>query len=47
MLKVRYPKAAELLQDAVTDMTAYAEFPRQHWHKIASKSQQQPPALDA
>jgi putative transposase len=36
MLEVRYPKAAELLADAETDVTAYAEFPRQHWRKIAS-----------
>ena len=36
MLETRYPKAAELLSDAEHDVTAYAEFPRQHWRKIAS-----------
>ncbi len=36
MLEVRYPHAAELLADAEHDVTAYAEFPRQHWRKIAS-----------
>jgi len=36
MLEVRYPKAAELLQAAEHDVTAYAEFPRAHWRKIAS-----------
>ena len=36
MLEVRYLKAAELLSDAEDDVTAYAEFPRAHWRKIAS-----------
>lgn len=36
MLETRYPKAAELLAEAEHDVTAYAEFPRQHWRKIAS-----------
>lgn len=30
MLELRYPKAAELLADAETDVTAYADFPRAH-----------------
>ena len=36
MLESRYPGAAELLADAEADVTAYAEFPRPHWRKIAS-----------
>ena len=36
MLEVRYPKTAELLQQAEHDVTAYASFPRAHWRKIAS-----------
>jgi putative transposase len=36
MLEARYPQAAELLQQAEHDVTAYAEFPRAHWRKIAS-----------
>jgi putative transposase len=36
MLEVRYPKAAELLAAAETDVTAYADFPHPHWRKIAS-----------
>ncbi len=36
MLETRYPKAAELLADAEADVTAYADFPRLHWRKIAS-----------
>jgi putative transposase len=36
MLETRYPNAARLLQDAEHDVTAYAEFPRVHWRKIAS-----------
>ena len=36
MLETRYPNAAELLSDAEHDVTAYAEFPQQHWSKIAS-----------
>ena len=36
MLHSRYPKAAELLEQAETDVTAYATFPRPHWRKIAS-----------
>ncbi len=36
MLQVRYPHAAELLQEAEADVTAYADFPRAHWRKIAS-----------
>jgi putative transposase len=36
MLETRYLKAAELLADAEHDVTAYAEFPQQHWSKIAS-----------
>lgn len=36
MLEVRYPQAAELLDDAEADVCAYAQFPRAHWRKIAS-----------
>lgn len=36
MLETRYPGAAQLLSDAESDVTAYAEFPRPHWRKIAS-----------
>ncbi len=36
MLETRYPNAAELLQEAEHDVTAYASFPRAHWRKIAS-----------
>lgn len=36
MLEVRYPAAAEVLAEAETDVTAYAEFPHAHWRKIAS-----------
>ncbi|MPZ53816.1 MAG: hypothetical protein GEU79_13970 [Acidimicrobiia bacterium] len=36
MLEGRYPKAAELLANAEGDVTAYADFPRAHWKKIAS-----------
>jgi len=36
MLETRSPNAAELLSDAEHDVTAYADFPRAHWRKIAS-----------
>lgn len=36
MLETRYPNAAKLLSDAEHDVTAYADFPRAHWRKIAS-----------
>ena len=36
MLEVRYPGAAEVLAEAETDVTAYADFPQSHWRKIAS-----------
>ena len=36
LLDKRYPKAAALLAEAEHDVTAYAEFPQQHWSKIAS-----------
>ncbi len=36
MLEVRYPKAAVLLAEAEHDVTAYANFPRGHWRKLAS-----------
>ncbi len=36
MLELRYSNAAELLSDAEHDVTAYADFPRAHWRKIAS-----------
>ncbi len=36
MLEARFPKVAELLVDAETDVTAYAAFPQPHHRKIAS-----------
>ena len=36
LLEPQFPKAAQLLEDAETDVTAYAAFPRAHWRKIAS-----------
>lgn len=36
MLEDRYPKAAEVLAETETDVTAYAGFPQPHWRKIAS-----------
>jgi putative transposase len=36
VLESQFPKAAELLEGAETDVTAYAAFPRAHWRKIAS-----------
>jgi putative transposase len=36
LLEGPFPKAAELLEGAEADVTAYAAFPRAHWRKIAS-----------
>ncbi|MGB0112690.1 MAG: IS256 family transposase [Ilumatobacteraceae bacterium] len=36
MLEDRFPKAAEILAAAESDVTAYASFPRAHWRKISS-----------
>jgi len=36
LLEPQFPKAANLLEDAEADVTAYAAFPRAHWRKIAS-----------
>jgi putative transposase len=36
MLEDRFPKAAEILAGAESDVTAYAAFPRAHWRKISS-----------
>ena len=36
ILERQFPKAAEILEDAEVDVTAYAAFPRAHWRKIAS-----------
>lgn len=36
MLTDRFPKAAEILAAAESDVTAYATFPRAHWRKISS-----------
>ena len=36
MLQDRFPKAAEILAAAETDVTAYAAFPKAHWRKISS-----------
>ena len=35
-LRERFPAAAEILDDAEADVTAYADFPRAHHKKIAS-----------
>jgi putative transposase len=35
-LETRFGKVAELLLAAEADVTAYADFPRAHWRKIAS-----------
>ena len=34
----RFPKAAESLRDARTDVLAFAAFPREHWRKIWSNN---------
>ena len=36
MLEERFPKAAEILAAAESDVTAYAAFPKAHWRKISS-----------
>lgn len=36
ILERQFPKAAEVLELAEADVTAYATFPRAHWRKIAS-----------
>jgi len=36
MLEDRFPKAAEILAGAETDVTAYVAFPKTHWRKISS-----------
>jgi putative transposase len=36
MLEERFPKAAEILTAAESDVTAYAAFPKAHWRKISS-----------
>jgi putative transposase len=36
LLEGQFPKAAQLLESAEADLTAYAAFPRAHWRKIAS-----------
>jgi hypothetical protein len=36
MLTNRFPKAAEILAAAESDVTAYAAFPRAHWRKTSS-----------
>ena len=37
-LENRFPKAAESLRDARTDVLAFASFPREHWRKIWSNN---------
>jgi putative transposase len=37
-LESRFPKAAESLRDARTDVLAFASFPREHWRKIWSNN---------
>jgi putative transposase len=36
MLAEQFPAVAELLRDAKADITAFADFPLAHWHKIWS-----------
>ena len=36
MLTEQFPAVAELLRDAKPDVTAFADFPLAHWHKIWS-----------
>ena len=36
MLADQFPAVAELLRDAKVDVTAFADFPIAHWHKIWS-----------
>ena len=36
MLAEQFPAVAELLRDAKADVTAFADFPLAHWHKIWS-----------
>jgi putative transposase len=36
MLAEQFPAVAELLRDAKTDLTAFADFPQLHWRKIWS-----------
>jgi transposase-like protein len=38
MLRDRFPAAADLLDNAETDLCAYATFPRAHWRKLWSTS---------
>jgi len=42
MLETRYPNAAQLLQVAEHDVTAYVEFPRVPWRKIAAPTSSGP-----
>jgi putative transposase len=36
MLAEQFPAVADLLRDAKADLTAFADFPQPHWHKIWS-----------
>ena len=36
MLEAKFPDVAEMLRDARTDITAFADFPEAHWRKIWS-----------
>lgn len=36
MLETRFPKAAEILANAESDVTAYTAFPKAHWRKIST-----------
>jgi putative transposase len=36
MLAEQFPAVAELLREAKTDVTAFADFPLAHWHKVWS-----------
>ena len=38
-LAERFPAAAEMLEDAGSDILAFARFPRPHWRQIWSKTQ--------
>jgi putative transposase len=42
MLGRQFPKVREMLLEAKEDLTAFADFPHQHWKKIQSTN---PPGL--
>ena len=36
MLGEQFPKVREMLMEAKEDLTAFADFPHQHWKKVAA-----------